>query len=95
MALFGLQYPIFQAPHGNATGSELVVAISNAGAMGALALSGRSPDAARELVATVRRQTKQSFLVNYILAFAPQSLGAVLEAGAPVVQFSWGLLQRR
>jgi nitronate monooxygenase len=91
MALFGLQYPIFQAPHGNATGPELAVAISNAGAMGALALSGRTPEAARELVATVRRQTRQPFLVNYILAFAPQSLGAALEAGASVVQFSWGL----
>ena len=91
MALFGLQYPVFQAPHGFATGPELAVAISNAGAMGALALSGRTADAARQLVATVRRQTKQPFLVNYILTFGAPSVAVVLEAGAPVVQFSWGL----
>ena len=90
MALFGLQYPIFQAPHGNATGPELAAAISNAGAMGALALSGRTSEAARQSVEAVRGQTNRPFLVNYILAFDPQSLGAALEAGAPIVQFSWG-----
>jgi nitronate monooxygenase len=90
MALFGLQYPIFQAPHGNATGPELAAAISNAGAMGALALSGRTPEAARQWVEAVRGQTDRPFLVNYILAFDPLSLGAALEAGAPIVQFSWG-----
>jgi nitronate monooxygenase len=91
MALFALQYPIFQAPHGNATGPELAAAISGAGAMGALALSGRTPEAARQLVASVRRQTTRPFLVNYILTFDPQSAVAALDAGAPVVQFSWGL----
>jgi nitronate monooxygenase len=39
----------------------------------------------------VRRQTKQPFIGNYILASPPQSLSAALEAGLPVVQFSWGL----
>ena len=91
MSLFGLQYPIFQAPHGNAAGPELAAAISNSGAVGALALSGRTPDAARQWVTTVRRETKSPFLVNYILTFDPQSLGAALAAGAPLVQFSWGL----
>ena len=43
MAVFGLKYPIFEAPHGpGTTGPELAIAICNAGAMGALALtSGR------------------------------------------------------
>src|SRR4030095_639413 len=34
---------------------------------------------------------ERPFLVNYILTFDPQSLSAAVEAGAPVVQFSWGL----
>jgi nitronate monooxygenase len=59
--------------------------------MGALALSGRTPEAARQAVINVRRQTERPFLVNYILTFDPQSLSAAVEAGAPVVQFSWGL----
>ena len=36
MKLFGLKYPIFEAPHGPATCPELATAVSNAGAMGAL-----------------------------------------------------------
>ena len=40
MALFGLKYPIFEAPHGAATSPELAIAVSNAGAMGALANLG-------------------------------------------------------
>jgi nitronate monooxygenase len=88
---FGLRYPIFQAPHGFATGPELAAAVSNAGAMGALALTRRPPGAARELVAATRRQTDRPFLVNYILSLDAESLEDALDAGAPIVQFSWGV----
>src|SRR6266403_4773233 len=54
MALFNLKYPIFEAPHGNATSPELAIAVSNAGAMGALALTSRSPDEVRPSVSKVR-----------------------------------------
>jgi hypothetical protein len=37
MELFGLKYPIFEAPHGPATCPELAIAVSTAGPMGALA----------------------------------------------------------
>jgi hypothetical protein len=36
MEVFGLKYPIFQAPHGNQTCPELSIAVANAGAMGSL-----------------------------------------------------------
>jgi nitronate monooxygenase len=88
MGLFGLRYPIFQGPFG---GPELASAVSNAGAMGHLLLTGSTAEGARETVMAVRRQTKQTFVGNYILALPPQSLPAALEAGLPVVQFSWGL----
>src|SRR5262249_2993046 len=38
----------------------------------------------------VRALTGRVFQVNFVLAFPPQSLAAALEAGAPVVTFSWG-----
>ncbi len=92
MELFGLEYPIFQAPHGpSSTGPDLAAAVSNAGAMGALALTRSTAEAARRAVDTVRKLTKRSFLINYLLPFDPVSLPAALDAGAPVVQFSWGL----
>lgn len=67
MSLFSLKYPIFEAPHGLATGSDLAIAVANAGAMGALALTMRSTDEARTLVSKVRGATKGIFFVNYIL----------------------------
>ena len=105
MALFGLKYPIFEAPHGGATSPELAIAVSNAGAMGALANLG-DPEYARRAVSQVRAASKGCFFVNFILALAPSasskptsgydptSLKAALDAGAPIVQFSWGLPTR-
>jgi len=96
MALFGLKYPIFEAPHGaRNTSPELAIAVSKAGAMGALALTHHTPDSARDAVSKVRSATKGAFFINYILAFpfadGAASLQAALDAGAPIVQFSWGL----
>ena len=93
MALFGLKYPIFEASHGRATSPELAIAVSNAGAMGALA-SLATPDDARNAVSKVRAATKGPFVVNWILRDAPVSLQSALDAGAPIVQFSWGMPTR-
>src|SRR6266436_5862201 len=47
MALFALKYPIFEAPHGaRNTTPELAIAVSKAGAMGALALTHHTPGCA-------------------------------------------------
>jgi len=94
MSLFNLKYPIFEASHGTmVTCPELAIAVSNAGAMGALAISGWPLERARDAVSKVRAATKGAFFVNYILAYGnePPSLKAVLDAGAPIVQFSWGV----
>jgi nitronate monooxygenase len=93
MALFGLKYPIFEAPHGFATNPDLAIAVSNAGAMGALA-GLVSRDDVRNAVSKVRSGTKKSFFINYILRDEPTSLRAALDAGAPVIQFSWGMPTR-
>ncbi len=95
MELFGLKYPIFEAPHGPATSPELAIAVSNAGAMGALA-SLVSAEAGRNAVSKVRSATKGYFVVNFILQLQnePTLLQAVLDAGAPIVQFSWGIPTR-
>jgi nitronate monooxygenase len=91
VSLFGLKYPIVQAPTAGAAGPELAIEISNAGAMGAMGLTSAPPQKARDLVTQVRTGTKGPFLVNYLLSFEAPSLPAALDAGAPVVQFSWGL----
>jgi nitronate monooxygenase len=94
MSHFGLRYPIFQAPTSSVAGPELAIAVSNAGAMGAMGTTWHTPEAARDDVSKVRASTKRMFAVNYVLAFEPKSLPAALEAGAPVVQFSFGIPTR-
>src|SRR5271169_6393901 len=79
MALFGLKYPIFEAPHGRVTNPDLAIAVSNAGAMGALALLP-NPEEARIAVSRVRAATKRPFFINYILRNEPVSLRAALAA---------------
>jgi len=88
MTRFGLRYPIMQAPYG---GPALAAAISNAGALGTVSLWVGNEDAARERVTALRAMTPHPFAVNYVLTFEPQSLPAALDAGAPIVHFSWGL----
>jgi len=92
MELFGLKYPIFEAPHGPATCPELAIVVSNAGAMGALA-DLRTPEQARDAVTKVRLATKGYFVVNFILQLQSDltSIQAALESGAPIIQFSWGV----
>ena len=91
LSAFGLTYPIFQAPIGGGSGPDLAVAVSSAGAMGAMALWPLPPEEARARVDRVRSATQKPFVVNYMLAVEPKSLPAVLEAGAPNVLFSWGM----
>ena len=88
--LFGLRYPICQAPTGSIAGPELAAAVSGAGALGAMALTWASPEVASELVRRVRAATAAPFQVNYALYKPPASLAAALDAGVPVVTFSWG-----
>lgn len=70
---------------------ELVSAVSAAGGLGTLALTWTDADTALELVAAVRQRTKNPFVANFVLEFEPAALTSALEAGVPVVTFSWGM----
>lgn len=91
LSTFGLTYPIFQAPLGPGVGPALPIAVSNAGGMGGMSLWALPPEEAVARVKAVRSATTKPFAVNYVLAFEPRSLQAALDAGAPIVQFSWGM----
>ena len=86
----GLRVPLFQAPTGSIAGPELCMAVTLAGAMGALALTWTTPDVAAAHVCQVRASVgERPFQVNFALAFPPDALPAALDAGAPIVTFSW------
>jgi nitronate monooxygenase len=88
--LVDLTYPIWQAPTGSIAGPELAIAVADAGGMGAMALTMATPEQAAAQIRQVRAATSRLFQVNFALAFPPKALSAALEAGAPVVTFSWG-----
>ena len=82
--------PVWQAPTCSIAGPELAAAVSEAGGMGAMALTWATPEQAAAAVRQVRAGTSHPFQVNFALAFPPLALSAVLEAGAPILTFSWG-----
>jgi nitronate monooxygenase len=94
--LLGIEHPVVQAPIGSATCPELAAAVSDAGGLGHLAVTWRSLDDTREVVAKTRELVEGPFVVNLALddrtTHLPtdEHLEAALEAGAPVVSFSFG-----
>jgi nitronate monooxygenase len=91
-ALTGQRLPIVQAPIGSAATHDLVAAVCLAGGLGGLALTWASPDEAKERVTALRQTVSgAAFFANFVLHFPCEALGAALEAGVPVVTFSWGI----
>jgi nitronate monooxygenase len=89
--LLGIEVPLVQAPIGASAGPRLAAAVSNAGALGTLALTWTEVDDARLRVEQTRELTDCPFGVNFVLAFEIEPrLELALEAGVPVVSLAWG-----
>ena len=92
MAAFGLRYPIFCAGMGPVASPELAIAVSNGGGLGAIGAGGApSADVVRQRISRIKSGTSRPFAVNYLLAFDPVTLPLALDAGAPIIQFAWGI----
>ena len=65
----GINYPIIQAPMASATTPAMVVAASEAGALGSLGAAYMAPDEIRAAIRKIRQATNRPFQVNL---FAPQ-----------------------
>ena len=87
----GVELPIVQAPVGSVTTPALAAAVSNAGGLGMLAATWRSPAQLREVLRQTRALTTRPFGVNLVLAFDPRErLRVALEEGVGVISLSWG-----
>jgi NAD(P)H-dependent flavin oxidoreductase YrpB (nitropropane dioxygenase family) len=76
---------------GGATCPALAAAVSNAGALGMLALSFSSPEDIRNEIRRTRELTSKPFGVNLLLPWPQQErLQVCLEEGAKIVSFFWG-----
>lgn len=87
----GVRLPIVQAPIGSATTPELAAAVSNAGALGTLALTWTPPAAAARRIGRTQQLTSAPFGINLVLAFPIDAqLDAALECGVRIVSTFWG-----
>jgi nitronate monooxygenase len=82
---------IVQAPIGSLATVDLVAAVSAAGGLGTLALTWTDARVTADVIRQVKAKTNRAFAANFVLSFEPFALTAALEAGVPVVTFSWGL----
>lgn len=92
----GTEYPLAQAPIGSASNPELAAAVSNAGALGTLAVTWRSLDATRRAIERTQELTDQPFAINLAVDDATtrhptdEHLAVCLDAGVPIISLSFG-----
>jgi len=77
--LFGIELPIIQAPMAGSTGSEMVLAVAEAGGLGSLPCALLSAEQIRAEVETIRRQTKRPINLNFF-CHTPPRVDAAREA---------------
>jgi nitronate monooxygenase len=88
---FGIELPIFQAPIGSVASPELAAAVSNAGGVGHLACTWRTPAQLDVIFAAMKTQTQKPFGANFVLGFPfEERLALALEHGVPIISFFWG-----
>jgi nitronate monooxygenase len=89
--LLGIDVPIVQAPIGGMAQPRLAAAVSNAGALGMLALTWLDPDQVAPTIRETQGLTKKPFGVNLVLQWPQEHrLREALDAGARFVSFFWG-----
>jgi nitronate monooxygenase len=90
LASLELDYPIFQAPIGSVASPELASAVSNAGGLGHLACTWRSPEQLKTLFERMRVLTRRPYGANFVLDFPiEERLGVALDHGVRVISFFW------
>ena len=89
--ILGIDHPVLQAPIGGAAGPALAAAVSNAGGLGCVALTGSGGDEARRRIRRTRELTNRSFAVNVVLAYdADAEIEAIVEEEPTLTSFVWG-----
>jgi NAD(P)H-dependent flavin oxidoreductase YrpB (nitropropane dioxygenase family) len=88
--LLGITHPIVLGGMASATSVPLVAAVSNAGGLGTLGASGRTPDEIREQTAQIRDLTAAPFGLNVLLFLGNKTtLETVLAQRPAVAAFAW------
>ena len=89
----GIDLPIIQAPIGGAAGPPLAAAVSNAGGLGTVALTGYNAETARRMIHETRALTSKPFAINFVLAYEgvfEEAFEVALEERVPAISLFWG-----
>src|SRR5215468_8172612 len=88
--LLSITHPIVLGGMASGTSVPLVAAVSNAGGLGTLGVTGLSATQVRDQIAAIRAATDRPFGVNFLLFLTgEESFSAALEARPSVVSFAW------
>ena len=88
--LLGVRHPIALGGMASGTAAELVAAVSNAGGLGILGASGRSPAEIGAQTACIRELTAAPFGLNVLLFYHDETtVEAVLAQRPAVASFAW------
>lgn len=63
--MLGIQLPIIQAPMAGANGSEMTIAVCEAGGLGSLPCAVLAPEKIRDEIMVIKRGTKKPFNLNF------------------------------
>jgi nitronate monooxygenase len=74
--LFGIRLPIIQAPMAGSQGSDLAIAVCNAGGLGSLPCAMLTPDGMRAELQAIRAGTAQPLNVNFFCHTPPAAQAA-------------------
>lgn len=87
----GIEYPILAAAMGGVTVPEFAAAVSNAGGLGQVTVTGLDVAGVESRVRQTRELTDRPFAVNVILdIWKEHEIDAALDAGAPLLFLFWG-----
>ena len=91
--LLGIELPIAQAAIGGAAVPALAAAVSNAGGLGTVTLTGHDGESARQTIHQTRKLTSKPFCANFVLPYESQfeeALDIALDEKVPVINLFWG-----
>ena len=71
--LFKIELPIIQAPMAGSVGSEMVIAVSEAGGLGSLPCAMLSPEQMRNELGIIRQRTSRPINLNFFCHSPPQA----------------------
>lgn len=82
---------MIQAPIGRVTCPELAAAVSEAGGLGSIAMTGRGPEGAAAAIRRTRELSNRPFAANFLLSYDSEAeLAETLEQGVSVISLFWG-----